>query len=123
MNFVELRVSPRRKKPGFASRTRAEAGQKYSFYFCGEVLDCVVELSVLPLEPVPFFDFFTCFFFVLLFVPDVWLCVEPLSVDWFCAFLAAGAAIRNGTATTVSRVDVNSFFIQFFSSIRGDLPN
>jgi hypothetical protein len=30
----------------------------------------------------------------------------------FCAFFAAvGAAIRNGTAATVRRVDVNSFFI------------
>jgi hypothetical protein len=33
---------------------------------------------------------------------------------FFCAFLAAGgAAISKGTATTVSRVDVNSFSFWF----------
>jgi hypothetical protein len=72
-------------------------------YFC-DVLVLVVLLSVLP---VPFFlTFFLCTFFVV----EV---VEVSVEDWleFWAFLAAGAAIRNGTATAVNRVLVTSFFI------------
>jgi hypothetical protein len=58
-----------------------------------------------------------------------------VEVDEFCAFLAAGAAIRKGTAKTVKRVDVNKAFISFllvsgvfrshlyFARLRGFTPS
>ncbi len=49
--------------------------------------------------------FFTCFLVVL----DAVEVVAGAAVD--CAFLAAGAAIRKGTAITVNRVELISLFI------------
>jgi hypothetical protein len=51
--------------------------------------------------------FFTCF----AFLGAVFVVVAGVVV--FCAFLAAGAAIRKGTATTVKRVELISLFILF----------
>jgi hypothetical protein len=58
-----------------------------------------------------FFAFLTCF--LPLFAVLSVLCIVELVVV-FCAFFAAcGAAERKGTATTVNKVDVNSFFMMF----------
>jgi hypothetical protein len=51
---------------------------------------------------VPFLWCFLTFFVVVLVVSDD---------EVFWAFLAAGAAIRKGTATAAKRVEVNSFFM------------
>ena len=60
----------------------------------------MVVLSVVPL------DFFPCFF-------DLWVevIVEDVVELVFWAFLAAGAALRSGTATAANRVEVNNFFM------------
>jgi hypothetical protein len=72
-----------------------------------------VELEFVSVEVVPV-AFFLVFFLWTFFVLDV--VAVSLDVEVFCAFLAAvGAAIRKGTAATVRRVDVNSFFIGMFS--------
>jgi hypothetical protein len=79
------------------------------------LVDVEVEFDSVELVPVAFFlVFFLCTFLVLELV------AVSLEVEVFCAFLAAvGAAIRKGTAATVRRVDVNSFFIGMFSLVRG----
>jgi hypothetical protein len=70
-----------------------------------------VEVVLLSVELVPFLlAFFLCTFLVLVEVAEV-------SVDVFCAFLAAGAAIRNGTATAVRRVLVTNFFMVYLSPL------
>jgi hypothetical protein len=66
--------------------------------------DVLVEVVLLSVLLVP------CFLFFLTFLLVVEVVVEVLV---FCAFLAAGAAIRKGTATAVNRVDVKNFFIGF----------
>jgi hypothetical protein len=89
-------------------------------YFCGEgLVELAVELvfDSVELVAVPFFfTFFLCTFLVLEAV------AVSLEVEVFCAFFAAvGAAIRNGTAATVRRVEVNSFFM-LFSLVCGGGP-
>lgn len=71
-----------------------------------------VELVLSAVVPLAFFltFFLWVFFEVLLMV---------VSVEVFWTFLAAGAAIRNGTATTVNRLDANNFFIVFVSLVSG----
>jgi hypothetical protein len=59
----------------------------------------LVVLSVVPFEF--FFTFFLCVCFAVLFM--------VVSV----VFWTFGAAIRNGTATAVKRLDANNFFILF----------
>ncbi len=61
--------------------------------------------------------FFTCDLAVLLLVVAVGVAAGVV----FCTFLAAGAAIRKGTAAIVSRVEVNSVFIVFSPSTSGRL--
>jgi hypothetical protein len=64
------------------------------------LVSVVVELVVV--APVlPFFDLWVFFEWVSV--------VDEVAVFW--AFLAAGAAIRKGTATAASTDDVKSFFI------------
>jgi hypothetical protein len=66
--------------------------------------DVLVEVVLLSVLPVPCFLLFLVFFFVLEVVIEVLV---------FCALLAAGAAIRKGTATAATRVDITNFFIEF----------
>jgi hypothetical protein len=49
----------------------------------------------------------------LFFTFFLWVFLVVVAVSEFCGafFVAAGAAIRNGTATTVKREDANNFFI------------
>jgi hypothetical protein len=70
--------------------------------------DVLVEVVLLSVLPLPFF------FFLLL---CVFVVVVEEEVDVFCAFLAAGAAIRNGTARAVNMVLVTNFFMVVFSPL------
>lgn len=77
-------------------------------------MEVALEVALDSVEVVPFLlalTFFLWTFFVLV------IAVEVVSVEVavFCLFAACGAAIRNGTAATVKRVEVKSFFIVLFS--------
>jgi hypothetical protein len=107
-----------KKKARAISASPGQSRRAVLIYFLGEELDTAAELSTV--LPVFFCAFFARFLWVFVFA--VVLCVSVDACAWFCAFLAAGgAAIRKGTATTVSRVDVNSFFIWFLLQLVADL--